>query len=107
MTKNSKNGSPSQFGKQSSGSYGRVEELEETIKKLESRLREREEELARVQAECETERERSRILEQEVIEKELIISQLSMQQTLSPNNDTMFGKESLPRISPSTALKGL
>ena len=68
----------------------------------------RDEELLRMSRMYSNEREKVKQLEKEIKEKDMIISQLSInQQSGTMNNDTMFGRDSSPRQSPSTVVKDL
>lgn len=77
---------------------------------LKIQLSTRDEELLRMSRMYSNEKEKVKHLEKEIKEKDMIISQLSVQQnTLSEQNDTMFGKDSSQSAMkvPSTIMKNL
>lgn len=84
------------------------EDLQKSLKDLQAQLAKRDEELLRMSRMYSNEREKVKQLEKEIKEKDLLISQLSIQhQTGSLGNDTVFGRESSPGEAPNTALKEL
>lgn len=91
------------------GQNPKIDDLLRQLGELKSQLSKRDEELLRMSRMYSHEKDKVKSLERELQEKDLIISQLSMHhQTVSENNDTMFGKDDpSPKTpkQPSTLVK--
>ena len=96
----------STFDQLSPKTNSKYDDLQKSIKDLQTQLARRDEELLRMSRMYSNEKDRVKQMEKEIRDKDLIISQMSIQQQSgSVNNDTMFGRDSSPKLPPSTSMK--